>query len=283
MHEARGLLCFLTDLIDRPLLRAAAHLEVVSQVAVGVDNIDLAACTELGIPVGHTPDVLTETTADTAVALLLAVLRRIPEGHSLVTNDQWKKWSLDLLVGEDLHHSTVGIVGLGRIGSAVGRRLRGFSCSLLYTGPREKSAEARQLDARFRTLPELLAESDHVVLTLPLNGSTRGLIGAAELALMKPNSTLVNISRGQLVVTDALVEALRTGRIGRAALDVTDPEPLPAEHPLAQLENCLVIPHLGSASEKTRLAMADLAVDNLLAGLDGRRLPACANPDVYEI
>ena len=151
--EARGLLCFLTDRIDRSLLGAAPHLEVVSQVAVGVDNIDLAACTELGIPVGHTPDVLTETTADTAVALLLAALRRIPEGHSLVSNGQWKKWSLDLLVGEDLHHSTVGIVGLGRIGTAVGRRLLGFSCSLLYTGPRPKPAEAESLGAGFRNLP----------------------------------------------------------------------------------------------------------------------------------
>jgi lactate dehydrogenase-like 2-hydroxyacid dehydrogenase len=283
LSSARGLLCFLSDRIDSELLLSAPALEVVSQVAVGVDNIDLGACTNRRIPVGHTPDVLTETTADTALALLLAVLRRVPEGRDLVRDGKWEKWSLDLLVGHDLHHSTVGIVGLGRIGQAVARRLVGFSCNLLYTGPRPKPVEAERLGASFRPLDQLLRESDHVILTLPLDAGTRGIIGAGELRLMKANSTLVNVSRGALVDSDALTEALRTGPLGRAALDVTDPEPLPATHPLVGLDNCLVIPHLGSASERTRQAMADLAVDNLIAGLNGERLRACANPEVYEL
>lgn len=280
--QARGLLCFPQDPIDEDLLAASPELRVISQVAVGVDNIDLAACTQHGVPVGHTPDVLTETTADTALALLLAVLRRLPEGQTLVKEGRWENWTLDLLVGRDLHHSTVGIVGLGRIGQAVGRRLLGFSCSLLYAGRGEKPEAAAALGAQFRSLPQLLAESDHVMLTLPLNDATRGMIGPTELALMKPDSTLVNISRGGLVDTDALLAALTSGQLGRAALDVTDPEPLPPDHPLLRLDNCLVIPHLGSASERTRQAMADLAVDNLLAGLSGERLPACANPEVYD-
>jgi lactate dehydrogenase-like 2-hydroxyacid dehydrogenase len=277
-----GLVCFLGDRIDDELFAVARHLKVVSQVAVGVDNIDLKAATKKGVPVGHTPDVLTDTTADTALALLLAVLRRLPEGWSLVREGRWEKWSLDLLIGHDLHHSTVGIVGLGRIGAAVAKRLQGFATNLVYTGPKPKPAIAAPLAATYLSLDGLLREADHVILTAPLNDSTHHLIGAAELALMKRNSTLVNVARGGLVDTDALVSALRDGPLGRAGLDVTDPEPLPASHPLVELDNCLVIPHLGSASERTRQAMASLAVDNLLAGLAGRRLPACANPEVYE-
>ncbi len=279
--EAKGLLCSIPDRVDRGLLKAAPSLRVISQFAVGLDNIDLEACTERGIPVGHTPDVLTDTTADTAVALLLASVRRLPEGERLVRAGRWERWSSDLLLGADLHHSTVGIVGLGRIGSAITRRLRGFDCRLLYTGPNRKLAAEEALGASYLPLPELLQSSDHVILATPLNAVTRRLIGRGELESMKPTATLVNIARGPLVDMDALAWALSIGEIARAALDVTDPEPIPADHPLVSMDNCLIIPHLGSASERTRTAMAQLAVDNLASGLAGERLPACANPEVY--
>ncbi|MGQ0848295.1 MAG: 2-hydroxyacid dehydrogenase [Actinomycetota bacterium] len=282
MGTARGLLCFLVDLIDLELLDAAPALEAISQVSVGVDNIDVAACTARGIPVGHTPDVLTETTADTALALLLAVIRRLPEGQALVREGRWGRWSLDLLTGSDLHHSTVGIVGLGRIGLAVASRLSGFSCRLLYTGPRRRPHLEAEWRIGFRSLEELLTESDHVILAAPLNEETRSLIDRRALALMKPTATLINIARGGLVDTAALAEALQSGIIARAGLDVTDPEPLPADHPLVALPNCLIIPHLGSASESTRAQMATRAAFNLAAGLEGRRMSWCVNPEVYD-
>jgi lactate dehydrogenase-like 2-hydroxyacid dehydrogenase len=279
--EAEGLLCSIPDRIDRSLLEAARKLRVISQFAVGLDNIDVAACTERGIPVGHTPDVLTDTTADTAVALLLAAVRRLPEGERLVRAGRWERWSSDLLLGGDLHHSTIGIVGLGRIGSAIARRLRGFDCTIIYTGPGRKAEAEVALGVSYRPLFDLLAQSDHVILAAPLTAGTRHLISVRELAAMKPNATLVNIARGGLVDSDALTAALREGVIGRAALDVTDPEPISPDHPLVEMDNCLIIPHLGSASARTRVAMARLAVDNLAAGLAGKRLPACANPEVY--
>ena len=281
LQGAEGLLCMLIDQVDRALLDASPHLRVISQMAAGVDNIDVAACTARGIPVGHTPDVLTETTADTAMALLLASLRRIPEGQDLVRTGQWRQWSLDLLTGDDLHGSTVGIVGLGRIGEAIARRMRGFGVRLLYTGPRRKAALESALRIGYRTLEDLLAESDHVILSASLNDSTRRLIDGAALEAMRPGATLVNIARGGLVDHDALAKALASGRIGRAALDVTDPEPIPTDHPLVALPNCIVIPHLGSASVRTRLAMGTRAVENLVAGLDGQPLRWCVNPEVY--
>lgn len=280
--RADGLFCMLTDAVDAGLLEAAPRLRVVSQMAVGVDNIDLAACTARRIPVGHTPDVLTETTADTAMALLLASVRRIVEGATFVRDGHWRRWEPELLLGGDLSGTTLGIVGLGRIGGAVARRAAGFSVRLSYTGPNRKPELERRLGASYRSFEELLGTSDHIVVTAPLTAATRRLIDGRALSLMKPTATLVNVSRGPLVDTDALLSALQSGRIARAALDVTDPEPLPADHPLLGLPNCLVVPHLGSASVRTRLAMAALAVDNLLAGLAGRPLPACANPDVYD-
>jgi glyoxylate reductase len=280
--DTEGLLCMLVDQIDREILTIATRLRVVSQVAVGVDNIDMATCTAREIPVGHTPGVLTETTADSALALLLSAVRRVPEGHDLVRAGEWQRWSLDLLVGEDLHGTIVGIIGLGRIGVAIARRLGGFGVRLLYTGPHRKPDLESQLRIGYRTLEELLKQSDHVIISAPLNDSTRTLIDRTSLALMKPSSTLVNISRGGLVDHLALADALRTGVIARAALDVTDPEPIPVDHPLVALPNCLIIPHLGSASARTRIMMGKRAVENLVAGLEGRRLPWCANPEVYE-
>ncbi|WP_459940529.1 2-hydroxyacid dehydrogenase [Deferrisoma palaeochoriense] len=281
VRGAAGLLCLLTDPVDGALLDAAGPgLRVVSQMAVGVDNIDLAACTRRGIPVGHTPGVLTETTADLAVALLLAAARRLPEAQAAVRAGEWTAWKPLWLAGRDVHGATVGIVGLGRIGQAVARRLRGFGCRLLYTGPREVP-EARELGARYVDLDTLLAESDFVTLHCPLTPRTRHLIDAATLARMKPTAILVNASRGAVVDTGALHEALAAGRIAGAALDVTDPEPLPPDHPLLALPNCLVLPHIGSASVATRTRMAVMAAENLLAGLRGEPLPHCANPEVY--
>lgn len=257
------------------------HLRVISQMAVGVDNIDVEEATRRGIPVGHTPGVLTETTADTAWALLAAAVRRLPEGAAHVAADEWGPWDPGFLLGGDLYDTTLGVVGLGRIGAAVARRARGFGMRLLYAGPTRKPSLESRLGIAYRTLEQLLAESDHVVITAPLTEATRGLFDAQTLATMKPGAVLVNVSRGAVVDTDALVAALESGPLAAAALDVTDPEPMRGDHRLVSLPNCLVVPHIGSASHRTRMAMARLAAENLRAGLEGTRLPHCVNPSVY--
>ncbi len=281
VSRATGLYCMLTDHIDEAVLDAGPGLRVVSQMAVGVDNVDLAACTERGIPVGNTPDVLTETTADTAFGLLIAAARRFGEGIDYVRAGRWRRWEPDLLLGRDLHGSALGIVGLGRIGRAIARRASGFGMRVLYTG-RTEAADADDVDAAFVSFDELLRESDHVVVSVALTGDTFRLFDAKAFARMKPTATFVNVSRGPTVDTAALIDALREGTIAAAALDVTDPEPLPGDHELLALPNCIVLPHLGSSSEQTRAAMAELAADNLVAGVNGIRLPACANPEVYD-
>jgi lactate dehydrogenase-like 2-hydroxyacid dehydrogenase len=268
--DADGLYCMLTDTIDRSVLDAGPRLRVISQMAVGVDNVDLAACAERAIPVGHTPEVLTESTADLAMALLLAAGRRLAEGIDHVRSGAWGPWQPELLLGHDLHHTTLGIIGMGRIGRAVARRATGFSMRVLYTGPTAKTG----VDADYVPLEALLAEADHVVLTAPLTPDTHHLIGREALEAMKPTAVLVNVSRGPLVDTDALVDALMRGSIAAAGLDVTDPEPITADHPLVDLPNCLIVPHVGSATVVTREAMAGLAARNLLAGLRGDPLPA---------
>ena len=275
---ADGALVMLTDRVDAEFLEAGKRLTVVSQMAVGVDNIDLDACTRRGIPVGHTPDVLTETTADMAWALLAAAARRIPEGRDYVLGGHWQEWDPDLLLGSDLWGSTLGIVGMGRIGAAVARRAAGFSMRVVYNSRSPKPEVEIETGAAYQALGDLLSEADHVVVTAAYTPDTHHLIDHSALARMKPTATLVNIARGPLVDPDALSEALRSGAIGTAALDVTEPEPIPVDHELLSLPNCLVIPHLGSASRGTRLAMATRAVENLLAGVSGRRVPWCANP-----
>jgi glyoxylate reductase len=257
--ELGGLLSLLTDPVDAELIRAAPRLRAISNYAVGVDNIDLEAAAARGIQVGNTPGVLTDTTADLALALMLGISRRLVEGDAYVRRGEWRTWEPGLLLGHDLHGATVGIVGFGRIGQAVGRRLEGFGCEILHTG-------AVPLD-------ELLERSDFVTLHVPLTPDTRGLIGAAALDRMKPTAYLINTARGPIVDSEALTHALRAGEIAGAALDVTDPEPLPAGDPLLDAPNLLVLPHLGSATYATRERMADMAVDNLLAGLDGERMP----------
>lgn len=268
--DVEGLLCMLTDPIDEALLAAAPRLEAVSQMAVGVDNIDVAACARRGIVVGHTPGVLTETVADTAFALLGSVVRRLPEGEKVVRRGEWGPWSPSFLNGRDIHGTTLGVVGMGRIGNAVARRASGFDMGIIYSSPRESS----DVDARRVPFVELLETADHLVLCVSLNDETHHLIGRNELASMKSSAYLVNVSRGSVVDTGALVEALRVEAIAGAALDVTDPEPLPPDHPLLELSNCLVVPHIASSSLNTRAAMARLAVENLLAALTGKELPA---------
>lgn len=265
-----GLLSMLVDSVDQDLLSAAPRLRVVSQMAVGVDNIDLDACRARGLVVGHTPDVLTETTADTAFALMSASLRRIPEGAAAVKEGRWGPWDPWWMLGDDIHGLTLGIVGMGRIGQAVLRRSMGFGMDVLYSTRTPKDVGG----ASPARLEDLLGRSDVVMLTAPLTEETWHLIDGAALDLMKETAHLVNVSRGPLVDTDALVVALRQRRIAGAALDVTDPEPLPSGHPLLSLPNCLVVPHIGSASVRTRRAMADLAVRNLIAGLSGKPMPA---------
>ncbi len=266
---AEGLLAMLTDSVDEELL-AAPGLAAVSNYAVGTDNVDLAAATRRGIPVGNTPDVLTDATADLAVALMLAVARRIPEGERLVREGGWRTWTPTFMLGRDLHGARVGVVGPGRIGRAVARRLQGFGCSVDEAGRGDREA-----------LHRVLAESDFVSLHLPLNAQTRRLIGEDELRRMRPTAFLVNTARGPIVDQRALARALAEGWIAGAALDVTDPEPLPAGDPLLEAPNLVVVPHVGSATHAAREAMAQRAVDNLLAGLAGEPMPSCVNPEVY--
>lgn len=279
--KSAGLLSMLTDVIDEELLVGAPQLRVVSNMAVGVDNVDLAACTARGIPVGHTPDVLTGTTADTAFGLMLMAARRLGAGVDYVRGGHWQSWDPGLLMGQDVHASTIGIVGFGRIGQEIARRSQGFDMRVIYTARHPHAAAAAATGATFVPLHELLATADHVVIAVPLTDETYHLIDEEALSLMKATATLVNISRGATVDPDALYRALRDGEIAAAGLDVTEPEPIPNNSPLLTLENCVIIPHLGSSSLRTRADMAELAARNLLAGLDGKPLPACANPEVY--
>ena len=277
---AEGLLCLLTERIDAELIAAAPRLRVISSCSVGVDHVDLAAATARGIRVGHTPGVLTETTADLAFALMLAAARRVGEAERFLRAGRWRpelRWEPDLLAGRDLHGAVLGVVGVGAIGRAVARRARGFGMQVLgFSRTRDPDA-----DLTWTTLEDLLARADFVSLHVPLTDETRHLIDAAALARMKPDAVLVNTARGGIVDESALVAALRDGRLGAVGLDVFETEPLPAASPLLELPNAVLTPHIGSASRATRIRMAELAVENLLAGLDGRRLPHCANPDVY--
>jgi lactate dehydrogenase-like 2-hydroxyacid dehydrogenase len=278
-----AVLTLLTDRVDDELLDAAGpQLRVVSNYAVGFDNVDVAACTRRRIPVGNTPGALTETTADLAWTLLMASARRVVEGADYVRDGLWRTWGPLVLLGPDVHGATLGIIGFGRIGQAVARRAAGFGMTVLYNSRTRASEEVEAaLGASFVPLDELLARSDFVSLHVSLSADTRHLIDAGALAQMRPTSILINTARGPVVDTDALVAALRSGVIAGAALDVTDPEPLPASHPLVALPNCLVVPHIASATRATRARMATMAAANVVAGLRGERLPTPVNPEVY--
>jgi lactate dehydrogenase-like 2-hydroxyacid dehydrogenase len=278
VRRSVGLLALLTDPIDGEVMDAAPALKVISNCAVGVDNIDVEAATARNIPVGNTPEVLTDATADLTFALLLAAARHIVPGVEYVKAGKWKTWNLQLLLGADLRGRTLGIVGFGRIGRAVARRAKGFGMRVIYWDP----TPADTSEAEPVGLEALLRESDFVCLHVPLTSDTRHLINEETLSTMKPTAVLVNTSRGPVVDHDALYRALRDHRIFAAGLDVTEPEPLNLDSPLLQLDNCIVLPHLGSASKWTRDEMARLAAENLLAGLRGSRLPHCVNPEVYD-
>ena len=278
--RCEGLVTLLTDRIDEELLAAAPRLRVVSNMATGFDNIDLAAASRRNVLVTRTPGVLSETVADFTFALMLAAARRVAEGDRHVRAGQWKTWGPQVMLGHDIHGATLGIVGLGGIGEAVARRARGFGMRLVYHSRSRKPALERRLRLESLTLDDLLAQSDFVTLHAPLTTETRGFIGERELRLMKPAAVLVNTARGPLVDQAALYRALNEGWIAAAALDVTDPEPMPGDDPLLTLANVIVTPHIASASVATRSRMALLAVENLLTALEGRVPKDTANPEI---
>lgn len=280
LAQADGAIVMLTEKIDKKAFDAAPKLRVLCNYAVGYDNIDVAAATERNIPVGNTPGVLTEATADQAFTLLLAASRRLVEGVHYVQDGHWQTWNPIQLLGRDINGATLGIIGLGRIGYAVAKRATGFGMKILYHGG-SNTEYAKCVSAQKVDLDTLLQQSDFVSIHTPLTAKTRGLIGERELNLMKPTAILVNTARGAIVDSDALLKALQNETITAAALDVTEPEPISPEHPLVKLPNCIIAPHLGSATWQTRERMGMIAAENLLAGLNGERLPHCVNNKVY--
>jgi glyoxylate reductase len=279
--HAEGILSMLTDKVDETLLTKALRLRVVSNYAVGFDNVDIPACTRRKIPVGNTPGVLTDATADLAMALLLSTARGIVKAAHDARSGLWRIWTPTGWLGADLRDATLGIIGLGKIGKAVAQRAKGFGMNIIYFKPRREEAAEAELGIAYRSFDELLQESDFISLHCPLNAQTRGLINEASLRKTRRTAILINTARGSIVDTDALVRALHEGWIAGAGIDVTDPEPLPKEHPLYSQPNCLIIPHIGSATHGTRRRMAEMACENLLAGLEGRRLPNCVNKEIY--
>lgn len=281
LPEAEGLFTLLTIRVDDDLLSKAPRLKVVSNMAVGFDNIDVNACTKRGIPVGNTPGVLTDGTADLTMAIMLAAARRLFEANLDARQGRWKTWSPTGWLGKDLHEATLGIVGMGQIGKAVAQRASGFGMKIIFSDPHPRREIVAKYGATQVPLESLLEESDFVTLHVPLTQSTHHLIDEIALRRMKPTSLLINTSRGPIVDTSSLIKALEGDWIAGAALDVTDPEPLPPEHRLYELPNCLIVPHIGSATWNTRRQMAIRACENLIAGLAGKRLPFCVNPEVY--
>jgi len=281
VRNVDGLLTLLTDKIDAALMEAAPKLEVISNLAVGYDNIDIPEATRRHIIVGNTPGVLTETTAAFAFALLMAAARRVVEGDRFTRQGSWKTWGPMIMLGHDIHRGTLGVVGLGRIGTEVAKRAKGFDMKVLYYDPIRRSEVEEPLGVEY--IPELstlLSRSDFVSLHLPLCPETHHLIGAAQLAMMKPAAILVNTSRGPIVDQKALYEALKSHQIFAAAIDVTEVEPISLEDPLLTLDNIIITPHIASASFATRTKMATMAAANLIAGLHGRIPPNCVNPEV---
>jgi glyoxylate reductase len=275
-----GLLCLLTDRIDGEVMDAAGpQLKVISNHAVGFDNIDVPAATARGIPVGNTPGILTAATADFAFTLLLCAARRVVEGERFVRKGKWRTWSPALLLGVDIAGATLGIVGYGRIGREVAKRAQGFEMRILYYDPEPPSEPG--LPGKAVDLETLLKESDFISLHTPLTDATYHLIDEKALSLMKPTAVLVNTARGPVIDPAALFQALKARRIFAAALDVTEPEPIPQDDPLLSLDNLVVVPHIASASQTTRQKMSRMAAENLIAGLNSEPLPHCVNPQVY--
>ncbi len=280
--EVDGLLSLLTDTIDAELMDAAPRLKVVSNYAIGYDNVDVEAATERGIMVCHTPGVLTDTTADFAFTLLACVARRVVEASEYVREGRWKTWGPMLCLGYDLHGATLGLVGLGRIGSGVAKRATGFDMRVLYHDVSRQPSREEELGLTYVDLETLLRESDFVSLHTPLTPETHHMMGCEQFTMMKSTAILINTSRGQVVDEKALYEALVSGGIAGAGLDVTDPEPILRDDPLLTLDNCVVVPHIASASVATRTMMATMAAENLIAALQGRMPRNPVNPEVLD-
>ena len=282
VREIDGLLSLLTDKIDAALMDSNPRLKVISNFAVGYDNIDIPAATARGIPIGNTPGVLTDTTADLAFTLMMAAARRIQESIDYVRTGRWKTWGPKLLMGQDIHGATLGIVGFGRIGQGMAKRASGFGMRVLYYDVYRRQDLEQSMGVSYADMDTLLRESDFVTIHTDLNETTRHMMNAAAFAKMKPTAIVINTARGPIVDPQALYDALKSGKIGGAALDVTEPEPIPTDSPLLTLPNCLIVPHIASASVATRGKMAQMAAANLIAGLRGEKLPTCVNPQVYE-
>jgi len=285
MQKVKGvdaLLCLLTDKIDASLMDAIGpQVRVISQMAVGFDNIDIAAATSRGIPIGNTPGVLTDTTADFAWALLMAAARRVAEGDKFTRAGRWKTWGPIDFLGPDVTGATLGIIGFGRIGQGLAKRAQGFDMRILYFDTRRKPEVEQKYHAQYVELNTLLREADFVSLHTVLSPETHHFMDDARLGMMKPSAILINAARGPVVDPEALYRALSSGTIAYAALDVTEPEPINPDSPLLKLDNIVIAPHIASASFQTRNKMATMAAENLIAGLKGERLPNCVNPQVY--
>jgi glyoxylate reductase len=280
--DCDGLLSLLTDRVDEALLARAPRLRVVGNMAVGYDNIDVDAATRRGVLISNTPDVLTETTADFAFALLMAAARRMVEADAFARAGKWKTWGPLLLAGQDIHHATLGLVGLGRIGSAVARRAKGFDMTVLYYDPIRRPDLEATLGIEYRTMNEVLRSSDFISVHVPLTPETRHLIGAEQFRMMKRTAVFINAARGPIVDQAALAEALRAHTIYAAGIDVFEQEPVSPDDPLLTLENAVIAPHIASASIPTRTRMATLAAENIAAVLQGRRPPTPVNPEVLK-
>jgi glyoxylate reductase len=278
--DVEGLYCLLTDQVDEALLERAPRLKIVSNMAVGYNNIDVEAATRRGIMVTNTPDVLTETTADLTFALLMATARRLLEASEYLRRGDWQTWSPMLLTGQDVFGSTLGIIGMGRIGEALVSRAKGFNMNVLYYNRTRKEKTEEAYGIRYTDMNELLRMSDFVCVLTPYTPQTHDLIGAAELRRMKPTAVLINTSRGGIVNEDALYEALRDGTIWAAGLDVFEREPVVPDHPLLTLPNLVSLPHIGSASVATRIQMARLAANQLIDAISGHRPAHLVNPIV---
>ena len=280
--DVDGVICLITEKMDAEVIDRMRRSTVIAQVAVGIDNIDVASATRRGIFVTNTPGVLTETTADMGWAILMATARRVVEGDKFTRSGRWKTWELMGFTGQDVHGATLGIIGLGRIGAAIARRARGFAMTILYNNRRPADALGAEVGARFVSLDDLLRQSDFVMVSCALTAETRHLIAERELGLMKPTAVLVNIARGPIVDQRALYRALVDRKIWAAGLDVFEAEPVPMDEPLLKLDNVVVPPHLGSASTATRIKMATMAAQNCLAGVSGRVPPNVVNPEAAE-
>lgn len=282
IRDCEGVLTLLSDKMDAEVMDNAPKLRVISNYAVGYDNIDVPEATKRGIMVTNTPGVLTETTADLAFALILATARRIVEADKYTRMGIWKTWGPMLLLGRDVHGATLGIIGFGRIGQAVARRAKGFNMRILYYDIKRNEEAERELGAEYRDLHSLLREADIVTIHTPLTKETYHMIGEKELSLMKPTAILVNTARGAVVDQKALYKVLKEKRIFGAGLDVYEKEPIDKDDPLIELDNVVLLPHIGSASVETREKMAIMAAENLLAGLRGERPKHLVNPEVLE-